>query len=211
MASIGEALVSKVLGHSAAEKAFRPWWDNLEDYLVYSLVMLGKPIFFPLNTILSLTISGLVVLPTALFNGTPLDCTLCSPEVEACKDKMNSSVSYDPKPDYNAWWVKKYCTFTAIDEFVLYFPYVLLFIAIAIVLIEKGFVTAFRAGLKLNAFYNLLVGESLLEGAITSSTDGKSNKITSAKFLDVENTKLVFEVAQSFHQSSSYFFSYLTR
>ena len=43
MASIGNALVSKILGHSAAEKAFRPWWDNLEDFLVYGLVMLGKP------------------------------------------------------------------------------------------------------------------------------------------------------------------------
>ena len=42
MASIGNALVSKILGHSAAEKAFRPWWDNLEDFLVYGLVMLGK-------------------------------------------------------------------------------------------------------------------------------------------------------------------------
>ena len=42
MASLGNALVSKILGHSAAEKAFRPWWDNMEDFLVYGLVMLGK-------------------------------------------------------------------------------------------------------------------------------------------------------------------------
>ena len=42
MASLADTLVSKVLGHSAAEKAFRPWWDNFEDYLVYGLVMLGK-------------------------------------------------------------------------------------------------------------------------------------------------------------------------
>ena len=42
MSSLADALVSKVLGHTAAERAFRPWWDNLEDYLVYALVMLGK-------------------------------------------------------------------------------------------------------------------------------------------------------------------------
>lgn len=42
MASLGNALVTKILGHSAAEKAFRPWWDNLEDFLVYGMVMLGK-------------------------------------------------------------------------------------------------------------------------------------------------------------------------
>lgn len=42
MASLGNALVTKILGHSAAEKAFRPWWDNLEDFLCYGLVMLGE-------------------------------------------------------------------------------------------------------------------------------------------------------------------------
>ena len=42
MASLGNALVEKILGHSNAEKAFRPWWDNLEDYLTYGLVMLGE-------------------------------------------------------------------------------------------------------------------------------------------------------------------------
>ena len=42
MASLGNALVTKILGHSPAEKAFRPWWDNFQDSLVYGLVMLGK-------------------------------------------------------------------------------------------------------------------------------------------------------------------------
>ena len=41
MAAIGAALMGKVLGHSEAEKAFRPWWDSLEDYLIYGLVMIG--------------------------------------------------------------------------------------------------------------------------------------------------------------------------
>ena len=41
MATLGNALVNKILGHTQAEKAFRPWWDNFEDFLVYGLVMLG--------------------------------------------------------------------------------------------------------------------------------------------------------------------------
>ena len=41
MASLADTLVSKVLGHSAAEKAFRPWWDNLEDAVLYSFVVMG--------------------------------------------------------------------------------------------------------------------------------------------------------------------------
>ena len=42
MAALGASLVTEVLGHSAAEKAFRPWWDILEDYLLYGLITLGK-------------------------------------------------------------------------------------------------------------------------------------------------------------------------
>ena len=42
MATIaGTALLGKVLGHSDAENAFRPWWDVLEDFLVYGLIMAG--------------------------------------------------------------------------------------------------------------------------------------------------------------------------
>ena len=42
MAFLGSALAGQVFGYSDAEKAFRPWWDNFQDYLVYTLVMLGK-------------------------------------------------------------------------------------------------------------------------------------------------------------------------
>ena len=52
MAAIGAALMGRVLGHSEAEKAFRPWWDALEDYLIYGLVMLG-----------------VVLVPTAIITG----------------------------------------------------------------------------------------------------------------------------------------------
>jgi len=187
MASVGDALISKVLGHSAAEKAFRPWWDNLEDYLIYGLVMLG-----------------LIVLPTAIINGTPLDCTLCQPGI--CPlDKIKNDTT---DPGFNAWWVKKYCTFTAVDDFLLYFPYFLITIALFIVLIERGFIMAFKAGLKLDAFYNLLVSESLLESTVETTSSSEQKK---SKFLEIEDSKLAFEVAQSFSQSSNYFVSYLVR
>ena len=60
MAAIGTALMG-ALGHSEHEKMFRPWWDALEDFVIYGLIMLG-----------------LIVSPTTIFNGTPLFCTLCS-------------------------------------------------------------------------------------------------------------------------------------
>lgn len=41
MASLAGALVTRILGNTAIERAFRPWWDNLEQYLIYGVVMLG--------------------------------------------------------------------------------------------------------------------------------------------------------------------------
>ena len=68
-----------------------------------------------------------------------------------------------------------------------------------------------KAGLKLDAFYNLLVRESLLDGTVATSTNEKNQTVTKAQFVGIEDTKLVFEVAQSFNHSSSYFYSYLIR
>ena len=59
MATLGTALMG-ALGHSEEEKMFRPWWDALEDFVIYGLIMLG-----------------LIVSPTTIFNGTPLYCTPC--------------------------------------------------------------------------------------------------------------------------------------
>ena len=51
MASLGAGMVSQVFSHSDAEKAFRPWWDNFKDYLVYALVMLGKWLLTLVSTV----------------------------------------------------------------------------------------------------------------------------------------------------------------
>ena len=49
MAQIGKEMVDTVFVYTEAEKAFRPWWDKLEDYLVYGLIMLGKTIIIKKN------------------------------------------------------------------------------------------------------------------------------------------------------------------
>ena len=85
--------------------------------------------------------------PTAIINGTPLDCNFC--QKDHCENKFKdpplnvteedrAELRIDPK--FNAWWVKKYCTMTAVDSFILYFPYILLIMALVIVLIERVFV-----------------------------------------------------------------------
>ena len=43
-----------------AEAAFRPWWDNVEDNIVYTVLILA-----------------LFLLPTSVLINTSLDCTYC--------------------------------------------------------------------------------------------------------------------------------------
>ena len=42
MAVVGTAIISKYLSNSEAEEAFQPWWDTLENYAVYGLIVLGN-------------------------------------------------------------------------------------------------------------------------------------------------------------------------
>jgi len=144
MATLGSAIISKVLGHSEAENLFRPWWDKIEDLLVYGLVMLG-----------------LVVVPTSMVIGSPLECTYCSGDL--CKSFGHTGTASDPK--FYMVWVKKLCTFNgSVDYFMLYFPYILLLIALTVVLIEKIFIALFKANKKLEKFYQLLLDENILQG-----------------------------------------------
>ena len=52
--SLEQDLKKQILGRSEAEKTFRPWWDTVEDYLLNSLVLLGKLIDLISFTILLL-------------------------------------------------------------------------------------------------------------------------------------------------------------
>ena len=42
MAALAGDLTKQILGQSDAVKAFRPWWDSLEDGIMYALVIMGE-------------------------------------------------------------------------------------------------------------------------------------------------------------------------
>ena len=42
ISTLGDTMVKALFSQSEAEKTFRPWWDNLEDVLVYGLIILGR-------------------------------------------------------------------------------------------------------------------------------------------------------------------------
>ena len=156
MALIGTQLMSNVFGHSKAEKAFRTWWDMVEDYMIYSLVAIG-----------------LVVMPTAMVTSSQLECTLCKNETGYCGE--NPTSHYDTDPKFNSWWVKQACTFNgSVGSFMLHFPYILLIIALVLFAIERVFTVVFKEGAKHETLYSVLVHRKVIkEETNTDAVDGR--------------------------------------
>ena len=59
MAAVAGELSKQIKGHSEGEKSFRPWWDTIEDNIMYAFVILG-----------------MITLPMTFFSKTPIECTL---------------------------------------------------------------------------------------------------------------------------------------
>jgi len=142
MAMLGSALMGGLMSHSAAEKMFRPWWDAIEDFVIYGLIMLG-----------------LIVSPTTIFNGTPLYCTLCT-QPGQCGSAPNTTID----PGYHIYYVKSYCTHKALGKFTLYFPYILLISALILVGIERLFKKIFKSNVQIEGFYSLLLTSKKMDG-----------------------------------------------
>ena len=91
---------------------------------------------------------------------------------------------------------------TAVDEFILYFPYILLSMALVIVLIERVFIRIFKAGHKLESFYELVVKDILDD----EDEDNEKNKEA-----EQSNAKTTVELTQSFSDGANFYYSYLLR
>ena len=92
MATVGAALVGYVFGQSAAEKAFRPWWDKMQDNMIYGLILMS------------------LLDPFSLITVTPLECSQCTNGLErvgVCKDNMNAAGKISAThSNFNNFWVK---------------------------------------------------------------------------------------------------------
>lgn len=168
--------MGKVVSHSKAEQAFHPWWDDLEDYMVYGLIMVG-----------------VVLIPTAIVTGTPLNCNFC-PNRNQTDNPDGWCLNEDDhvNPGFNAWWTKEYCTYSgAVDAFLLYFPYFILLIALTLFTLEKVFQRGFKSSEKINKLYQLVEKQMPAD-------------VIDARFQAIE-------LSYSLSKSRSYFYSYLFR
>ena len=77
MAAIAGELSKQIKGHSEGAQGFRPWWDTVEDNLMYAFVLLGKKLSLFLDEPVSLffLFTGMITLPMTFFSKTPIECT----------------------------------------------------------------------------------------------------------------------------------------
>ena len=89
---------------------------------------------------------GMIIAPTWIVLNTPLECTICLGK--NCKDAGDGTGPFGQEPGYSytdpgysRWWAKKYCTFSNdhLGHFDIYFPFILIVTALALVFIERGF------------------------------------------------------------------------
>merc|ERR1719464_2615204 len=113
-----------------------------------------------------------------MISTTPLWCNECTKGL--CEDEK---ISQHPngtliKSPHNIWWLKQYCTLDpkTVNQFLLYFPYVLLIVALTLFGIERVFNTFFKATKELEAFYSLLVKTDILESKSEKDEDEEDEK-----------------------------------
>ena len=96
-----------------------------------------------------------------MINSTPLWCTPCKGTL--CGNETLNQNKDDP--GHSPLWVKQYCTLDpeTVDQFLLYFPYLLLIVAVVLYFIERVFNSAFKVNKELEAFYSLLCKEEILK------------------------------------------------
>ena len=136
-------LVKKAFELSNAEKAFHPWWNSMEDYLVYGMIMIG-----------------LAVVRTEMLTSTSLDCNYCKDDF--CKDQKGETFQNNitEDPGISVKWVKQFCTYDsvggAVDYLVLFYPYVLLTMGLTLLLTQRTLSRGLTSSKKMNQLYTFV-------------------------------------------------------
>merc|ERR1711971_231953 len=153
-----------------------------------------------------------------MISTTPLWCNECTKGL--CEDEK---ISLDPngtliKGPHDKWWLKQYCTLDpeTVNQFLLYFPYVLLLVAVTLFAIERAFTRFFKATKQLEAFYDLIVKRKIIESKSKKDEGEEDDKEKDGEDEDenieaMEHNKLAYSISKGHGSSSNYFRSYLIR
>jgi hypothetical protein len=129
--------LKKMMAKSVGSQSFEPWWDHLEDKLLYCFITVG-----------------LVSLPMTFFSKTPIVCTPHPRLYDANNNTFQSQKAV------NRLFPNTYCTETMMHPFLLYLPFMLLIVPMGLSMIERLFISLYGVDQKMDKFYHLLIKES---------------------------------------------------
>ena len=151
----------------------RPWWDVMEDSMMYFFVVMSE--YKQCCLFAELWWPGMVTLPMTFLSNTPLDCTI---HHSLWPTNFTSKATKIPSHTrFVQSYAKKYCSEAYISPFLLYLPFTLLLAPMVLTACEKIFIGSvtwaaypenniftfriFKTEKRLEQFYSLLVKESL--------------------------------------------------
>merc|ERR1740129_959530 len=153
-----------------------------------------------------------------MISTTPLWCNECTKglcEDEKISQHPNGTLIKGPQ---DKWWLKQYCTLDpeTVNQFLLYFPYVLLLVALTLFAIERAFTRFFKATRQLEAFYSLMEKRKIIESKSKKDEGEEDEEEKDGEDKDenieaMEHNKLAYSISKGCGSSNSYFRSYLIR
>ena len=128
----------------------------------------------------------------------------------------NLTGPYLEDPEFQAWWVVRYCPYNgrnlkgdyAVSRFLQFYPYIILTLALTLFFIDKIVKIPFNAEEKLDKFYKLLVDNKIIQ------TNEKDHKILSEgepKNFDADGGLQEIELRYAFRKNQHFFTSFVLR
>ena len=144
-----QALAQSALSVTEAEAAFHPWWDTLEDYSVYGMLMICVLAIPTANTMMS-----------------------CSSDYDAPQSPQERGETRGQGQGQGggvptqSLYINEYCTRKHLQVFQIFFPYSLL-LGPAILLLLKRLFAKTAHGVKMKKFHQVIVKVTLEEERLT--------------------------------------------
>ncbi|XP_059092608.1 uncharacterized protein LOC131887897 isoform X2 [Tigriopus californicus] len=176
MASALEKIMKGTLQKSEAQKAFNPWWEDLEDKLLYGTMILG-----------------MISLPFNMVSNTPVECTLNQDHPSF----RNLSLVDQSPMRYHHFYLRKFCTMNFIHDSMVFLPFLLILCPLPLVGIERMCLRFFGVLKRMNAFYTLLVKDSLDREDVEA--------------FEKEKARSSHEILQMFRDSNGIYFAFIAK
>jgi len=204
-----------LIGKNAAERALQPWWEGIQDLLIYGLIGFGI-VAFPTamvnkdENILKCTPCGSDYCPTdfedafaeGFFFSYGIDETTEVNNETSSAMLKDLNLSSQMQEFINDDWVNAYCLVSDLGMQVQYFPFIILLMAISLCLVQKVANTVFDSNDNLDMFYRLLTSSVL--------DTSRKNKMVDKEFLS-ECSKLCIQIRHSYESSEKLYRAFVSR